>query len=81
MNVIGVSQFRTTYADTVAFVERHELTFPNIYDPEAAVATAYGVNGVPSYVFLDKAGRIARTSTGARGVELIEAVLNELSVE
>ena len=81
MHVIGVSQFNTTEADTVAFVERNELTFPNIYDPDAAVAVAYGVRGVPSYVFLDKAGRVARTSSGARGVQLIESVLNELQAE
>jgi peroxiredoxin len=66
---------------TREFVERHELTFPNFYDPDAAVASAYGIMGVPSYVFLDKDGRVARTSSGARGLELIQTVLNELSVE
>ena len=81
IHVIGVSQFRTTKADTVAFVERHELTFPNIYDQHAQLATAYGVNGVPSYVFLDKAGRIAHRSSGARGVDLIESWLDDLLAE
>ena len=81
VHVIGVSQFNTTEAATREFVDRHELTFPNLYDPDAAVASAYGIRGVPSYVFLDKEGRIARTSSGARGVELIATVLNELSVE
>ena len=81
INVIGVSQFNTTRADTVAFVERNELTFPNFYDPEAAVAKAYDVRGVPSYVFLDKAGNVALSRSGARGVQLIESVLNELAAE
>ena len=81
MNVIGVSQFNTTRADTIAFVERNELTFPNFYDPDASVAIAYEVRGVPSYVFLDKEGRIAHRSSGARGVQLIESVLNELAAE
>lgn len=81
VNIIGVSQFNTTEVATREFVERNELTFPNFYDPDAAVASAYGIRGVPAYVFLDKEGRVARTSAGARGVGLIEAVLNELSVE
>ena len=81
INVIGASQFNTTEVATREFVERNQLTFPNFYDPEAAVATAYGIRGVPSYVFLDKEGRIARTSSGARGVELIHNILNELSGE
>lgn len=81
VHVIGVSQFNTTKADTVAFVERNELTFPNFYDPNAAVAVAYGVRGVPSYVFIDREGRVAHRSSGARGVQLIESVLNELAAE
>ena len=81
VHIIGVSQFNTTEVATREFVERNELTFPNFYDPDAAVASAYGIRGVPTYVFLDKDGRVARTSAGARGVGLIEAVLNELRVE
>lgn len=81
VNIIGVSQFNTTRTDTIAFVERNELTFPNFHDPDAAVATAYQIRGVPSYVFLDKEGRIAYLSSGARGVQLIESVLNELAAE
>ena len=81
IHVIGVSQFNTTEAATREFVEQHKLTFPNFYDPDAAIASAYGIRGVPSYVFLDKEGRVARTSAGARGVELIATLLSELSVE
>ena len=81
VDIIGVSQFNTTEVATREFVARNELTFPNFYDPDAAVASAYGIRGVPSYVFLDKQGRVARTSAGARGVELIQTILNELSVE
>ena len=81
INVIGVSQFNTTEAATVEFVERHQLTFPNMYDERAELAGAYGIQGVPSYVFIDKQGRIAHVSAGARGVELIESWLDQLTAE
>ena len=81
INIIGISQFDTTEADTIAFVERNNITFPNLYDADAVLAQVYGVPGVPTYVFLDKDGRIARTSTGARGVALIESTLDDLAEE
>ena len=81
IDVIGVSQFNTTEAATIEFVERHELTFPNVFDEQARLAGAYGIQGVPSYVFIDKEGRIAHTSAGARGVELIESWLDQLTAE
>ncbi len=81
IDVIGVSQFNTSEAATVAFVERNQLTFPNVYDEQAQLAGAYGIRGVPSYVFIDKQGRIAHVSSGARGVDLIESWLDQLSAE
>ena len=81
IDVIGISQFNTTEAATVEFVERNQLTFPNVFDEEAQLAGAYGIRGVPSYVFIDKQGRIAHVSAGARGIELIESWLDQLSAE
>lgn len=81
IDVIGVSQFNTTEAATIEFIERHQLTFPNVYDGHAQLASAYGIQGVPSYVFIDKAGRIAHVSAGARGVDLIESWLDQLTAE
>ena len=81
VNIIGVSQFNTTEGATIAFAEQHRLTFPNVYDGTAALARAYGIDGVPSYVFLDRDGRIARRSAGARGTALIADTLAELLAE
>ena len=78
VQVVGVSQFNTTESETAAFVARHELSFPNFYDANASLARAYGVQGVPTYVFLDKEGRVAHRSAGARGVALIQSRLNDL---
>ena len=81
IDVVGISQFNTTEAASIAFVEHHQLTFPNLYDGKALLAGVYNVPGVPTYVFLDKDGRIAHTSSGARGVALIESVLMQLAAE
>ena len=62
-------------------MERNQLTFPNVYDAQAQLAGAYGISGVPSYVFIDKQGRIAHVSAGARGVELIANWLDQLALE
>ena len=81
IDVLGVSQFNTTEAATVEFIERHQLTFPNVFDERAQLAGAYRIQGVPSYVFIDRQGRIAHVSAGARGVDLIESWLDQLSAE
>lgn len=81
IDVVGISQFNTTEAATIEFIERHQLTYPNVYDAQAQLAGAYGIQGVPSYVFIDKEGRIAHVSAGARGVDLIESWLDQLIAE
>lgn len=81
MHIIGVAQYSTTPAETVAFAERNRLTFPNLYDANAELAAAYGVQALPGYVFLDRQGRISQRSSGARGVGFIESRLNELLAE
>ena len=81
IDVVGVSQFRTTEAATNEFVDRTGLSFPNLYDESAQLADAYGVGGVPSYVFLDKEGLVAYTSSGARGTDLIRSLLTDLNRE
>ena len=78
---MGVSQFNTTEAATNEFVDRTGLSFPNLFDESAQLADAYGVGGVPFYVFLDKEGLVAYTSSGARGTDLIRALLTELNLE
>ena len=79
--VIGVTQFRTTAEQARGFAAEHNLTFPSIFDAEAAIAQQYQVDGVPSYVLLDRQGRIAFRSSGARGVPLLENWLDQLLAE
>ena len=68
-------------AEVRALIDRQGLTFPNIYDPEKGLRTQYAA-GIPTYVFLDKAGRIAYKMPGApRDVNIIKAVLVALQQE
>lgn len=48
-----------------ALIEKQGLTFPVAYDPAGQLSSVYGVSGVPFYIFIDKAGRIAHTIPGA----------------
>ena len=81
IKIIGISQFNTTESDSIEFVRRHDLTFPNIYDPTDQVSTSYDVTGVPTYVFIDKQGNIVSRSSGAKGVDSIHTRLKKLLSE
>ena len=72
VTVIGISQFKTNEANSIAFIKQGNLSFLNVYDEDAQIAQAYTVRGVPTYVFIDRDGHIAATSSSARGVGLIE---------
>ena len=81
VKVVGVTQFNTTVPEAQAFIDEHALSFPNIFDEDADIADAYGVQGVPHYVYVDRQGRIAHETSGARGVQLIDAVLSQIAAE
>lgn len=43
-----------------AFVERHDLTFPNVVDPGGELFARYGVPSQPAWVFIDGDGETTR---------------------
>jgi thiol-disulfide isomerase/thioredoxin len=51
-----------------AFVRKYQWSFPVLADPNLTVGDAYRIPGIPTTVFLDAAGRIASTSSGAQTV-------------
>ena len=81
VNIVGVTQFNTTPPEAAEFVSQHGLTFPNIFDSEAGIARDYEVQGVPHYVYLDRNGNVARQTSGARGVQVIDAIMENLVAE
>ena len=81
IQVVGVTQFDTTLDQAQGFIDDSSLTFENIFDGEAGIARDYSVPGVPYYVYLDREGRIAGRTAGARGTQVIESLLDELAAE
>ena len=63
-------------------MEKQGLTFPIAYDPAGQLSSVYGVSGVPFYIFIDKAGRIAHTIPGApTDVNTIKNWIEDLKAE
>ena len=61
------------------FVKEHGLTFPVLYDD--GTADAYGVNGMPTTVYIDVQGRTRYQTTGFHGDDTVreqEVVIKEL---
>ena len=81
VQIVGVTQFDTTFDHAQGFIDNGGLTFENIFDPEAGIARDYNVPGVPYYVYLDREGRIAGRTAGARGTQVIEVLLDDLAAE
>jgi cytochrome c biogenesis protein CcmG/thiol:disulfide interchange protein DsbE len=47
-----------------AFIRRHELAYPHLFDPKTKVATKLGVYGIPTMFLVDRQGRIAARLVG-----------------
>ena len=61
--VLGIA-FRDTTPDSLAFVHRHQLTYPTLRDVNGTLAQSYGTIALPESFVVDRAGRIAALSRG-----------------
>lgn len=62
-----------------AFIDREKLSIPVLGDPDDAVAAAYGIQGVPVTVVLDRAGRVAASLTGLQTEAQLRTAVAEAS--
>jgi peroxiredoxin len=46
------------------FMEKNELTFPALLDPDAAIAKSYGTTGVPESFIIDRGGILIKKIIG-----------------
>jgi cytochrome c biogenesis protein CcmG, thiol:disulfide interchange protein DsbE len=53
---VGVDTFNDPTADANAFLAKYGLTYPVVVDSGGEIAGAWGVDGIPTTVFLDSSG-------------------------
>ncbi len=54
------------------------VTYPSGHDPEGKVASAYGLVGMPSTVFISSSGRVLATRTGEMNRSQLEDAIRTL---
>lgn len=64
-------------ATALDYGKRIGLTFPQLADPDTAIASAYRVNGIPAHFFVDKSGILRAVKTGGLSSEQMDAALKE----
>ena len=63
-------------SDARAFLERYEVTYPNVYDGKGSTIGRYGVTGFPETFFIDTAGKVRYRIAGAiRDAEELDAAI------
>ena len=74
---VGVDTNDTRGA-ALSFLHEFDVTYPSVYDPHGTAATAYGLFGLPTTVFVSPGGRILERTVGvltsgslAQGITLL----------
>jgi cytochrome c biogenesis protein CcmG, thiol:disulfide interchange protein DsbE len=57
--------------DGRAFVERYDLSYPQLHDGDGGIADDYGTTGVPENFLVDPTGRVRLTIPGPVGAEYL----------
>ena len=74
---VGVNH-QDSRRDAVAFLDETGVRFPAAYDPEGGTATAYGLYGMPTTVFISPDGRILERHRGEISEAELRRVLERL---
>lgn len=60
------------------FVQRHRLSFPNVYDAGGSLARAYGFSRQPFYALVDRQERLVQRGFGPTDVGRFAQQVEEL---
>lgn len=64
----------------VAFLAEFDVPYPNLFDPQATIRTAFGGRGVPITYFIASDGTIVKTHIGVIDEQQLALQLDELLV-
>ncbi|HSH45069.1 MAG TPA: TlpA disulfide reductase family protein, partial [Longimicrobiales bacterium] len=82
LQVVGVSIDQAgARAQVRRFVDRHDIGFAILHDPEGRVSRVFGTVGVPETILIDERGRIHARWTGRIPVAEAEAKVREVLLE
>jgi len=72
VQVIGVATGDKT-ADTQAFATKYGVTYSVVLDADGAIASAWGVKGIPTTFFIDRTGKVRDSILGSSTLAQFEA--------
>ena len=81
---LGINVKETDQQFALAFIERHGISFPSLYDPRGEVALAfrdYPATAIPSTIVLDPEYRVAAVYTGEVSQEDLRRVIDRVDGE
>lgn len=79
VDFVGIqTQDRNARAAGRTFVERFDLTFPNVIDDDSRTSIAFGLFGVPETFFVHADGTVAYKHAGPVTTELLDEKIAEL---
>ncbi len=70
---------RETRESGQAYIDENGYTFPVYFDTGLEAASAYNITGLPTTVFIDADGNIAKTVSGAQTLEKLTAEIDKIA--
>jgi thiol-disulfide isomerase/thioredoxin len=76
--ILSVNATSQDGGDVAGFMREFGVTFTVVLDPEGKAFEAYNIRGLPTTIFVDRAGIVNEVFTGAVNKAYIESKLSEL---
>jgi peroxiredoxin len=79
LKVLGVNYRQTSNEQMRQYLAGDNVTLQSVIDPQATIATAYGVDiGLPVNVLVDRSGRVAQIMIGETSIASVESAVKQV---